>query len=428
MAEPINIVGAGLAGSLMALYQARRGQAVNLWDRRVDLRRADIPAGRSINLAISTRGLTALDRVDMRQTILDQAIRMPGRLIHAVDGSTSYQAYGQEGQAIHSISRRILNEHLLNAAEAAGAQTHFSEACKDVDLQTGAITFENEAGVHRQTSGLTIGADGIFSAVRGKMPRRARFNFDQLYISHGYSELTIPPAADGSFQMEAEALHIWPRHDFMLIALPNFDGSFTVTLFMRFDPDEAGNPCYAELKSAEDVIAFFEREFPDATPLIENLAEDFLGRPPSPLCTVRCSPYHKGEKVVLLGDAAHAVVPFYGQGMNAAFESARLLDELLATHAPDTGAALRAYSAQRVDDGHAIRQLALDHFADMSSSTADDVFLQARALEVHLENHLPDYKSLYGMVSFSNIPYAQAVAKAKRQGELLARMGELVQH
>ena len=428
MAEPINIVGAGLAGSLMALYQARRGQAVNLWDRRVDLRRADIPAGRSINLAISTRGLTALDRVDMRQTILDQAIRMPGRLIHAVDGSTSYQAYGQEGQAIHSISRRILNEHLLNAAEAAGAQTHFSEACKDVDLQTGAITFENEAGVHRQTSGLTIGADGIFSAVRGKMQRSARFNFDQLYISHGYSELTIPPAADGSFQMEAEALHIWPRHDFMLIALPNFDGSFTVTLFMRFDPDEAGNPCYAELKSAEDVVAFFEREFPDATPLIENLAEDFLGRPPSPLCTVRCSPYHKGEKVVLLGDAAHAVVPFYGQGMNAAFESARLLDELLATHAPDTGAALRAYSAQRVDDGHAIRQLALDHFADMSSSTADDVFLQARALEVHLENHLPDYKSLYGMVSFSNIPYAQAVAKAKRQGELLARMGELVQH
>ena len=428
MAEPINIVGAGLAGSLMALYQARRGQAVNLWDRRVDLRRADIPAGRSINLAISTRGLTALDRVDMRQTILDQAIRMPGRLIHAVDGSTSYQAYGQEGQAIHSISRRILNEHLLNAAEAAGAQTHFSEACKDVDLQTGAITFENEAGVHRQTSGLTIGADGIFSAVRGKMQRSARFNFDQLYISHGYSELTIPPAADGSFQMEAEALHIWPRHDFMLIALPNFDGSFTVTLFMRFDPDEAGNPCYAELKSAEDVVAFFEREFPDATPLIENLAEDFLGRPPSPLCTVRCSPYHKGEKVVLLGDAAHAVVPFYGQGMNAAFESARLLDELLAAHAPDTGAALRAYSAQRVDDGHAIRQLALDHFADMSSSTADDVFLQARALEVHLENHLPDYKSLYGMVSFSNIPYAQAVAKAKRQGELLARMGELVQH
>jgi kynurenine 3-monooxygenase len=428
MAEPINIVGAGLAGSLMALYQARRGQAVNLWDRRVDLRRADIPAGRSINLAISTRGLTALDRVDMRQTILDQAIRMPGRLIHAVDGSTSYQAYGQEGQAIHSISRRVLNEHLLNAAEAAGAQTHFNEACKDVDLQTGAITFENEAGVHRQTSALTIGADGIFSAVRGKMQRSARFNFDQLYISHGYSELTIPPASDGSFQMEAEALHIWPRHDFMLIALPNFDGSFTVTLFMRFDPDEAGNPCYAELKSAEDVIAFFEREFPDATPLIENLAEDFLGRPPSPLCTVRCSPYHKGEKVVLLGDAAHAVVPFYGQGMNAAFESARLLDELLAAHAPDTGAALRAYSAQRVDDGHAIRQLALDHFADMSSSTADDVFLQARALEVHLENHLPDYKSLYGMVSFSNIPYAQAVAKAKRQGELLARMGELVQH
>ena len=197
---------------------------------------------------------------------------------------------------------------------------------------------------------------------------------------------------------------------------------------MRFDPDHEGNPCYAQLKTPADVETFFEREFPDAKPLIENLAQDFFDRPPSPLCTVRCDPYHKGDKVVLLGDAAHAVVPFYGQGMNAAFESARLLDELLVEHAQDTGSALRAFSATRVQDGHAIRQLALDHFADMSSATADDVFLQARALEVHLENHLPGYKSLYGMVSFSNIPYAEAVAKAQEQGQLLARMGELVQH
>ena len=428
MAEPIHIVGAGLAGSLMAVYRAKRGQAVHLWDRRPDLRRSDIPAGRSINLAISTRGLTALDRIDMRETILDQAVRMPGRLIHALDGTTSYQAYGQEGQAIYSISRRFLNEQLLHAAEQAGAVTHFGETCLDVDLESGALTFANDKGQHREESGLTIAADGIFSAVRGKMQRSARFNYEQHYISHGYSELRIPPTADGGFQIEAEALHIWPRHDFMLIALPNFDGSFTVTLFMRFDPDQEGNPCYAQLKTPADVEAFFEREFPDAKPLIENLTRDFFERPPSPLCTVRCDPYHKGNKVVLLGDAAHAVVPFYGQGMNAAFESARLLDELLVEHTDDTGSALRAFSETRVQDGHAIRQLALDHFADMSSATADDVFLQARALEVHLENHLPGYRSLYGMVSFSNIPYAEAVKKAQKQGQLLARMGELVQH
>ena len=428
MTDPIHIVGAGLAGSLMAVYRAKRGQSVHLWDRRPDLRRSDIPAGRSINLAISTRGLTALDRIGMRDQILEHAVRMPGRLIHALDGTTTYQAYGQEGQAIYSISRRILNEQLLDAAEDAGATTHFGEACLDVDLESGALTFENEAGQHRQESGLTIAADGIFSAVRGKLQRSARFNFEQHYISHGYSELRIPPTSDGGFQIEPEALHIWPRHDFMLIALPNFDGSFTVTLFMRFDPDEQGNPCYAELKTPADVDAFFEREFPDAKALIENLTEDFFNRPPSPLCTVRCDPYHKGDKIVLLGDAAHAVVPFYGQGMNAAFESARLLDELLVEHDHDTGSALRAFSQNRVRDGHAIRQLALDHFADMSSATADDVFLQARALEVHLENHLPGYKSLYGMVSFSNIPYAEAVSKAQQQGQLLARMGELVQH
>lgn len=428
MSNPVQIVGAGLAGSLMALYQAQRGHRVNLWDRRPDLRKANISAGRSINLAISMRGLTALDRVGMRETVLAEAVAMPGRLIHAQDGTTSYQAYGQEGQAIHSVSRRLLNERLLGAAEEAGAVAYFGERCLDVDLETGTLTFENDQGPHQEASALTIGADGVFSSVRSKMQRSARFNYEQHYISHGYSELCIPPDANGGFQMEAEALHIWPRHDFMLIALPNFDGSFTVTLFMRFDRDGSGNACYEDLKTPDDVQEFFEREFPDATPLIENLTQDFFDRPPSALCTVRCSPYHRGDKVVLLGDSAHAVVPFYGQGMNAAFESARVLDELLSEHAGDSGAALRAFSAQRVADGHAIRQLALDHFADMSSATADDVFLQARALEVHLENHLPGYRSLYGMVSFSNVPYAKAVAQAKAQGELLARMGELVQH
>jgi kynurenine 3-monooxygenase len=427
MADPTHIVGGGLAGSLMALYRARAGDTVHLWERRPDLRRADISAGRSINLALSTRGITALEQVGLADAVLAEAVAMPGRLIHDLEGTTTFQAYGQADQAIQSVSRRRLNERLLEAAEAAGVITHFSSACVDVDLDSGALTVGAEDGVHTtHASALTIGADGIFSAVRRRMQRRARFDFDQQTISHGYTELAIAADSDGGFKMEPHALHIWPRDDFMLIALPNADATFTVTLFLRFDPVAGGRWSYAELSEGAAIRQFFEQEFPDVTPHIDGLEAAFLGSPPSALCTVRCSPFHAGDKVVLVGDAAHGVVPFYGQGMNAAFESARLLDQALLQHA-DQGAALAAFSSDRIPDTHAIRQLALDHFADMSSATADPVFLQARKLEVHLENVLPGYRSLYGMISFSDIPYAAAVAQAKAQGELLARMGQLVQ-
>ena len=425
MQPQVNIVGGGLAGSLMAIYTAKRGRPVTLWERRGDLRLHDGSAGKSINLAISTRGLTALDQVGLKEAVLAEAVAMPGRMLHDRDGTTRFQAYGQEGQAIQSVSRRRLNEVLLTAAEEHGVTTVFNARCDDLDLETGAITVDGHGLV---PSALTIGADGVFSAIRQRMQRSARFNYEQTYVSHGYTELCISADANGKHKIEANALHIWPRQDFMLIALPNFDGSFTVTLFLRFEADEDGGPSYEQLQTPADVRAFFEQEFADAAPLIDDLDNALFVQPPAPLCTVRCSPHHRGDRVAIIGDAAHAVVPFYGQGMNAAFESAKILDETLAQFGADQGTALKAYSARRVDDAHAIRQLALDHFTDMSASTNDDTFLQARALEVHLEKMLPDYRSLYGMVSFSNIPYAQAVAKAEAQGRLLARMGELVQH
>jgi kynurenine 3-monooxygenase len=426
MAEPVQIVGAGLAGSLMALYLARRGKAVGLWERRSDMRLEKQAEGRSINLAISTRGLTALDRVGLTETVLAEAIAMPGRLIHDLQGNTSFQAYGQSGQAIQSISRRRLNELLLNAAQEAGVRCHFNARCRDVDLESGTITFDTPEGERNVASSLSIGADGVFSALRGKMQRSTRFDFEQHYVSHGYSELCIKANADGSFKMDKSALHIWPRHDFMLIALPNFDGSFTLTLFLRFERQEKGAWCYEDLQTGADLKRFFGEQFPDVLPLIDELESNFFEQPPAALCTVRCSPFHHGDKVVLLGDAAHAVVPFYGQGMNAAFESARLLDDILAGQSQ--GPALAEFSRSRIPDALAIRQLALDHFADMSSSTADDLFLHARALELHLENAIPGYQSLYSMISFSNMPYAEAVAKAQHQGRQLARMGEMVQH
>lgn len=413
------VVGAGLAGSLMTLFLARRGARVTVLERRADLRRHQMSAGRSINLALSTRGLAALGAVGMADAVLRDAIPMRGRMMHDVDGTLTFQRYGREGQAIQSVSRRTLNEVLLDAAEQMdGVELRFDARCVDVDLEGGVVTTRDGQGERRQDHGeLIVGADGAFSAVRARMARTDRFDFAQTYLEHGYKELTIPPAEDGGFRLEPNALHIWPRHDYMMIALPNADRTFTCTLFLPF---AGGDASFEALQTPDDVLALFERAFPDAIALLPDLEREFFENPTGSLCYTSCKPYHRG-RAVLLGDAAHAVVPFYGQGMNAAFEDCLLLDGLLGEHGLDDAlSAIDAFSTSRKADGDAIRDLALHNFHVMRSSVTDPAFLERKDLEVTLSRLFPEWaRSLYGLVTFSTTPYSEARRLAAEQDRLL---------
>ncbi len=402
------VVGAGLAGGLVAVMLARRGFAVTLLERRGDLRRTAGSPGRSINLALSTRGIRALAAVGLDHAVLATTLPMAGRRMHALDGSQTFQPYGQPGQAIRSVSRRLLNEALLDAAAAEPSLTlRFGCRVRDVDLGAPAVLLERDDGsVERVQADLIVGADGIFSAVRGRMMRTDRFDYDQHYLEHGYKELELQPRSDGEFAMDPGALHIWPRSDYMLIGLPNQDRTFTMTLFARFD----GADSFAEAGEGAQARAWFGARFPDALALLPDFEAQWARNPTSSLATIRCAPYHHADRVVLIGDAAHAVVPFYGQGMNAAFESARLFCETLDKHAGDLGRALPAFSAARKADADAIRQLALDNFVEMRASVADPRFLCRRRLGRMVEAAAGEhFRSLYSMVTFSNLPYDLAL-------------------
>lgn len=419
------IVGAGLVGALWAVILAKRGYIVDVYERRPDFREAGYVGGRSINLAMSERGWKAVEIAGIREKIEAVAIPMPGRMMHGTDGSLTFQAYGEEGQAIYSVSRGGLNIELVNiASEFEQVRFHFNQACRGVDLDNSAIRFEDtRTGVRYVIeSDLIFGTDGAFSPVRNSLQKLPRFNYSQHYIESGYKELAILPNDDGSHKMATGALHIWPRGNFMLIALPNLDGSFTCTLFLPFE----GEVSFEKLQTEEEVMAFFEKYFPDVIPLMPTLVQDFMENPTSALVTVRCNPWHYRHKILLLGDASHAIVPFFGQGMNAGFEDCTILDSLMDKYDEDWTAIIEEFNANRPEDANAIADLALLNFIEMRDKVADPKFLLWKKIEKHLHEKFPkEFQSVYSMVSFSHVPYSQALAEVTHHEALFQKMLEI---
>ena len=421
------ILGAGLVGSLLAIHLAKRGYKVEVHERRPDMRKENIPAGRSINLAMSDRGWRGLEKVGLREDIESIAIPMKGRMIHALDGTTSFQPYGKEGQAIYAVSRGVLNCALMNLAEQQDdVQLFFNERCVHVDLQKHMLHFENPRSdsYSEKSYDLLFGADGAFSALRHSMQFMDRYNYSQQYIEHGYKELMIPSDANGRHKMEVNALHIWPRGNFMLIALPNIDGTFTCTLFFPFE----GDVSFQKLKTEGDVRKFFTEYFPDVIPLMPGYITDFFQNPTSSLLTVRCFPWQANGNTCLIGDAAHAIVPFFGQGMNCGFEDCSVLSELMDEHGDDWKTILPLFEALRKPNADAIADLALNNFIEMRDLVADPNFLHKKKIEKMIAEKYPEkYISPYQMVSFSHIPYSDALKNGAAINNVLDQLTRVEQ-
>ena len=405
-----------MVGSLLAIYLKKRGYAVSVYERRPDMRRKGYEGGRSINLALSNRGIRALHEVGLEDDLRKNAIPMHGRMMHSIEGELTYQAYGKEGQYINSISRSGLNRVLMTEAERLGVSFFFDHRVERVDLEATTVTFAHPSAHKSESFDYLIGADGAFSAVRGAMQVTDRFDFSQDYIELGYKELTIPAGVAGTFQIEKHALHIWPRESYMLIALPNPDGSFTCTLFFPFQ----GNSSFESLRTDTEVAQFFNTVFPDAAALIPDLTEDYRSNPTSSLVTMKCYPWVR-HHTLLIGDAAHAIVPFYGQGMNAGFEDCRVLNELLNQYEDDWQKTLPAFQQLRKPDADAIAQLALDNFVEMRDLVGDADFLLRKKIEAKLHALYPDrWIPLYAMVTFHDtIRYSEALRIGRQQKKIM---------
>lgn len=416
--ETAIVVGAGLVGSLWAVFLARRGYNVKVFERRNDMRAAGYYGGKSINLAMSERGWKAIEKAGIREKIEKVAIPMPGRMMHSTTGDLTFQPYGKEGEAIYSVSRGGLNLELLHIAGSfPNVEFFFDHRCVDVDLNNPTITFEDLKTNELKTidAPLIFGTDGAFSAVRNVLQKTDRFNYRQFYLDHGYKELTIPPNADGTHRMKPGALHIWPRGNHMLIALPNADGSFTCTLFLPFE----GAASFENLKTDADVLGFFQQYFPDAISLMPTLLQDFWANPTSSLVTVNCAPWQWQDRILLLGDAAHAIVPFYGQGMNAGFEDCTILDAMLDEMGEDWSKTIPAFAKSRVKDGNAIAELAQRNFIEMRDLVADPKFLLRKKIAADLHAKFPqEFLPVYSMVTFSNTPYHVALREDDAQNAL----------
>ena len=425
--ENILIIGAGLCGSLLALRLGQRGYNVRVIEMRPDLREEDISAGRSINLAFSDRGIKAIRMVGIEDKVEPLCIPMNGRMIHDKAGISFLSNYsGRSHEYINSISRGQLTALLMDEAEALDNVTiEFNKKCTKVDFENNIATFKDyitkEEITHK--ADIIFGTDGAGSALRKSyyLEKKFLFSFSQDYLTHGYKELSILPTEKGEFKTYKNALHIWPRGDFMLIALPNLDSSFTVTLFLSFDE---GDYNFNNLTNPEIVTEFFQKEFPDALILMPNLIEDFFENPTSPLGTVKCSPWHYKSNTMLMGDAAHAIVPFYGQGMNASFEDVVEFDKFLDNHKGNWETTFKAYEKSRKKDTDAIADLAIDNFFEMRDHVANPIFKEKRKLEMALEKNFPeDYSSKYSLVTFNeHIGYREAMLKGRAQDKAILNM------
>jgi kynurenine 3-monooxygenase len=417
------IVGAGLVGSLLSIYLSKRGYKVKIFERRGDMRKEKVSAGRSINLALSDRGINALEEVGIMEEIKKIAIPMHGRFLHNADGSTAYQPYGQDGQFINSVSRGELNKKLVNLAEKHGVEIIFNERCESVNWKKNVINFENT--IQQEASNFSFdilfGSDGSYSAARlTHQLQHDKFQYQQYYIDFGYKELTIPAGSNGEFLMDKNALHIWPRGNYMLIALPNIDGSFTCTLFFPFD----GEPSFKSLDTKEKVDAFFKTTFADAYNLMPTLKEDFFHNPTSSLVTVKCFPWVREDKFALIGDAAHAIVPFFGQGMNCGFEDCRVLNELIDKHNDDWSLILDEYQNLRKPDADAIAELALNNFVEMRDKVGDPKFLLQKKIEAAFsKKHADKWTPAYAQVTFSpHIRYSDALKNSIKQDAIMQQV------
>lgn len=420
MGEKVTLVGGGLAGSLLSIYLAKRGYDVHLFERRGDMRNANYEGGRSINLAMSNRGLRALEEIGLDRDILEMAIPMNGRMMHDKVGQLAYQPYGKEGQAIHSVSRGGLNIKLLQLADAyPNISMYFNHTCVQADLESGITRYRGADGKEvEDRAEFVIATDGAYSAVREAFQHSGRFDYSQKYEAHGYKELEIPAGEGGAFQLNKNCLHIWPRKSFMMIALPNPDGSFTCTLFQPFE----GDPGFDDLLHGAAVEKFFSEEFPDALAIMPTLVEDFMKNPVGSLVTVKCYPWVK-ERFALLGDSAHAIVPFYGQGMNCAFEDCMVLNQCLETHNNDWKKAFATYQELRKMNADAISDLAVQNFTEMRDLVGDPEFLHRKHLEHELMELYPDlFHSQYELVTFSKESYDYARRQGQNNSRLLDRI------
>ncbi len=428
MKGTIIVIGAGLSGTLLAIRLAQRGYTVDLYESRPDMRRSDIQAGRSINLALSDRGISALKMIGLHDFYQSAVIPMKGRMIHPLQGEARFSPYsGRSEDFINSASRGGLNIALLNEAEGyATLRMHFDSPCLEADFEANTVRIKNnvDGSVHTVTADVIIATDGAGSAVRRSMLNHSaslRFQYQQKWLHHGYKELTIHPGENGSFQIAKNALHIWPRGNFMMIALPNLEGSFTLTLFQPY----RGENGFDHLDRPEKVQAFFEAQYPDALPHLPHLLEEYFANPTSPLGMIKCYPWQVNERFLLLGDSAHAIVPFYGQGMNCAFEDVVVLDQYLEDFGGDWSRVLPAYQQDRKADTDAICDLAVDNFYEMRDRVADPVFIRKRQIETQLEQAYTDYYSKYSLVTFrADLPYAEAMRLGRRQDEILMQLCE----